>query len=122
MPHSLSSSEQQEIVADVSTVYTLPLFLLKGMSKEHKTAIYFTFSLGIVPALTTLIRFITLNTDSNEPNLVYILSMVEMATAIAAVSVPGLKPLLDRKSSVQPDDRSFVSGEVVRAEKQGDQI
>ncbi|KAG2161875.1 hypothetical protein D6C86_09236 [Aureobasidium pullulans] len=103
-------------------IYTLPLFLLKGMSKEHKTAIYFTFSLGIVPALTTLIRFITLNTDSNEPNLVYILSMVEMATAIAAVSVPGLKPLLDRKSSVQPDDRSFVSGEVVRAEKQGDQV
>ena len=88
------------------------------MSKEHKTAIYFTFSLGIVPALTTLIRFVTLNTDSNEPNLVYVLSMVEMATAIAAVSVPGLKPLLDRRgASAAADDRSFVSGEVVRENK-----
>ena len=88
------------------------------MSKEHKTAIYFTFSLGIVPALTTLIRFITLNTDSNEPNLVYILSMVEMATAIAAVSVPGLKPLLNRRGSAHTaDDQSFVSGEVVRENK-----
>jgi hypothetical protein len=88
------------------------------MKKEHKTAIYFTFSLGIVPALTTLIRFITLNTDSNEPNLVYILSMVEMATAIAAVSVPGLKPLLDRRgAAAATDDQSFVSGEVVRENK-----
>jgi hypothetical protein len=90
------------------------------MRKEHKTAIYFTFSLGIVPALTTLIRFITLNTDSNEPNLVYILSMVEMATAIAAVSVPGLKPLLDRRgaaATATADDQSFVSGEAVRANK-----
>jgi hypothetical protein len=90
------------------------------MEKEHKTAIYFTFSLGIVPALTTLIRFITLNTDSNEPNLVYILSMVEMATAIAAVSVPGLKPLLDRRGAAAvtaADDQSFVSGEAVRANK-----
>lgn len=86
------------------------------MSKEHKAAIYFTFSLGIIPALTTLIRFITLNTDSSEPNLVYILSMVEMATALAAVSVPGLKPLLDRRGSVA-DDRSTVSGEVVRDNK-----
>ncbi|KAG9603064.1 hypothetical protein KCU77_g5814, partial [Aureobasidium melanogenum] len=97
-------------------IYGLPLFLLKGMSKEHKAAIYFTFSLGIVPALTTLIRFITLNTDSSEPNLVYILSMVEMATALAAVSVPGLKPLLDRRGSVA-DDRSLVSGEVVTDNK-----
>lgn len=87
------------------------------MSKEHKTAIYFTFSLGIVPALTTLIRFVTLNTDSNEPNLVYVLSMVEMATAIAAVSVPGLKPLLDRRRATAADDQSFVSGEVVRENK-----
>ena len=87
------------------------------MSKEHKSAIYFTFSLGLVPALTTLIRFITLETGSNEPNLVYVLSMVEMATAIAAVSVPGLKPLLDRRSVPTADDQSFVSGEVVRENK-----
>lgn len=86
------------------------------MSKEHKAAIYFTFSLGIIPALTTVIRFITLNTDTSEPNLVYILSMVEMATAIAAVSVPGLKPLLDRRRPAA-DDHSVVSGEVVRESK-----
>ncbi|KAI4743812.1 hypothetical protein E4T50_05850 [Aureobasidium sp. EXF-12298] len=97
-------------------IYGLPLFLLKGMSKEHKAAIYFTFSLGIIPALTTMIRFITLNTDSSEPNLVYILSMVEMATALAAVSVPGLKPLLDRRGTVA-DDRSLVSREVVTDNK-----
>ncbi|KAI5238137.1 hypothetical protein E4T42_09054 [Aureobasidium subglaciale] len=111
-----------DYVLTSGTVYGLPLFLLKGLSKEHKTAVYFTFSLGIVPALTTVIRFITLNTDSSEPNLVYILSMVEMATAIAAVSVPGLKPLLDRRSGVHSDDRSFVSGEAVRAGKQGGEV
>ncbi|KAI5269385.1 hypothetical protein E4T47_07084 [Aureobasidium subglaciale] len=99
-------------------IYGLPLFLLKGLGEEHKTAVYFTFSLGFVPALTTVIRFITLNIDSSEPNLVYILSMVEMATAIAAVS----KPLLDRRSGVHADDRSFVSGEAVRAGKQGGEV
>ncbi|CAD0085516.1 unnamed protein product, partial [Aureobasidium vineae] len=102
-------------------IYGLPLFLLKGMSKEHKAAIYFTFSLGIVPALTTSIRFVTLNTDSNEPNLVYILSMAEMATAIAAVSVPGLKLLLDRRGATA-DDRSLVSGEVVRENKHDGEV
>jgi len=40
------------------------------MRKEHKAAIYFTFSLGIIPALTCMIRFIVLNTDSSQPNLV----------------------------------------------------
>ena len=106
------------------TVYTLPLFLLPGMRKEHKAAIYFTFSLGIIPALTCMIRFITLNTDSSEPNLVYILSMVEMATAIAAVSVPGLKPLLDRRAgagleeSRSEGERESVEGECVFAGKQ----
>lgn len=88
------------------------------MSREHKTAIYSTFSLGIVPTLTTLIRFITLNTDTSEPNMVYILSMVEMATAIAAVSVPGLKPLLDKRDSAHAaDEQSSVSGEVVGENK-----
>jgi hypothetical protein len=87
------------------------------MKQAHKAAIYFTFSLGIIPALTCMIRFIVLNTDSSQPNLVCesslpfstlgskvlmivldILSMLEMATAVAAVSVPGLKPLLDRRA------------------------
>jgi hypothetical protein len=40
------------------------------MKQAHKAAIYFTFSLGIIPALTCMIRFIVLNTDSSQPNLV----------------------------------------------------
>lgn len=40
------------------------------MRAEHKTAIYFTFSLGIIPALTCLIRFIVLNMETGQPNLV----------------------------------------------------
>jgi hypothetical protein len=40
------------------------------MRKEHKAAIYFTLSLGIIPALTCMIRFIVLNTDNTQPNLV----------------------------------------------------
>lgn len=40
------------------------------MKAEHKTAIYFTFSLGIIPALTCLIRFIVLNMETGQPNLV----------------------------------------------------
>lgn len=89
------------------------------MKKEHKAAIFFTFSLGIVPALSCMIRFIVLTVETGQPNLVCksghycnvwpgthadsnpidIMSMVEMATAIAAVSVPGLKPLLDRRDA-----------------------
>lgn len=51
-------------------VYALPLFLLPGMNKEHKGAIYFTFSLGVIPALTCMIRFIVLNMETGQPNLV----------------------------------------------------
>jgi hypothetical protein len=40
------------------------------MRAEHKAAIYFTFSLGIIPALTCLIRFIVLNMETGQPNLV----------------------------------------------------
>lgn len=59
------------MVTDVCmAVYALPLFLLPGMNKEHKGAIYFTFSLGIIPALTCMIRFIVLNMETGQPNLV----------------------------------------------------
>lgn len=96
------------------------------MSKHHRAAIYFTFSLGVVPALTCLVRFVTLNTDETQPNLVYILSMVEMATAIAAVAVPGLKPLLDRRGIAGEragSDQLFEEQEVVVADKAaGDQV
>ena len=40
------------------------------MRAEHKAAIYFTFSLGIIPALTCLIRFVVLNMETGQPNLV----------------------------------------------------
>lgn len=58
------------LLTDINAVYALPLFLLPGMKKEHKAAIFFTFSLGIIPALTCMIRFIVLNTDETQPNLV----------------------------------------------------
>lgn len=54
----------------------------------------------------------------------YILSMVEMATAIAAVSVPGLKPLLDRRGGAGvagEGERESVEGESVFAGKQQQQ-
>lgn len=40
------------------------------MQAAHKAAIYFTFSLGIIPALTCLIRFVVLNMETGQPNLV----------------------------------------------------
>ena len=40
------------------------------MRAEHKAAIYFTFSLGIIPALTCLIRFVVWNIETGQPNLV----------------------------------------------------
>lgn len=40
------------------------------MRKEHKAAIYFTFSLGIIPALSCMIRFIVLNVPTGQENLV----------------------------------------------------
>ena len=40
-------------------------------------------------------NILTLSTD--------ILSMLEMTTAVAAVSVPGLKPLLDRRDGNRRD-------------------
>jgi hypothetical protein len=53
------------------TVYALPLFLLPDVkSKEHKSAIYFTFMLGLAPALICMIRFITLNVKTGQENLV----------------------------------------------------
>jgi hypothetical protein len=53
------------------TVYALPLFLLPDVkSKEHKSAIYFTFMLGLAPALICMIRFITLNVGTGQENLV----------------------------------------------------
>ncbi|KAL1311456.1 hypothetical protein AAFC00_004401 [Neodothiora populina] len=103
-------------------VYTLPLFLLPNMKKEHKAAIYFTFSLGVIPALVCMIRFITLNTDEGQPNLVYILSTLEMATAIAAVSVPGLKPLLEKRTwnARHASDQEAHEQYVVNTQKSAD--
>jgi hypothetical protein len=53
------------------TVYVLPLFLLPDVkSKDHKSAIYFTFMLGLAPALICMIRFITLMVGTGQENLV----------------------------------------------------
>lgn len=61
-------------------VYALPLFLLPGMRKDHKAAIYFTFSLGIIPALTCMIRFIVLTVETGEPNLVCAPALLDIET------------------------------------------
>lgn len=54
-----------------TTVYALPLFLLPDVkSKDHKSAIYFTFMLGLAPALICMIRFITLMVGTGQENLV----------------------------------------------------
>jgi hypothetical protein len=43
-----------------------------------------------------MVRFITLKVGTGQENLVYPLSMLEMALAITVVALPGLKPLVNR--------------------------
>jgi hypothetical protein len=61
------------------------------MRKEHKTAIYFTFSLGTVPALTPMIRFIVLNTEFEQPNLVCKFNLLYMNPELLTVVPRHLK-------------------------------
>ncbi|KAI8307916.1 hypothetical protein K4K61_003104, partial [Colletotrichum sp. SAR11_59] len=57
-----------------------------------------TFVLGTLTIFTTILRFITLKVGTGQENLVYPMSMVEMALAITVVALPGFKPLIDRSS------------------------
>ncbi|KAJ4258996.1 hypothetical protein NW762_008084 [Fusarium torreyae] len=77
-------------------VYALPLILLiQGVLKPSK-GVTVTFVLGALTICTTMVRFICLKVGTGQENLVYPLSMVEVTLAITVVSLPGLKPLVDR--------------------------
>ncbi|KIL89230.1 hypothetical protein FAVG1_07624 [Fusarium avenaceum] len=77
-------------------VYALPLILLLQGVLHHSKGVTLTFVLGALTICTTMVRFICLKVGTGQENLVYPLSMLEMALAIIVVSLPGLKPLVDR--------------------------
>ncbi|KAF9770012.1 hypothetical protein IL306_012487 [Fusarium sp. DS 682] len=97
-------------------VYALPLILLVQGVLQPSKGVTATFILGGLTIATTIVRFVTLKVGTGQENLVckstaplsnnsnpasdiYLLdpmSMLEMALAITVVSLPGLKPLLDR--------------------------
>jgi hypothetical protein len=79
-------------------VYALPLALLIRGIIPTSTGVVVTFALGTLTILSSVIRFVTLKVGTGQENLVYPLSMVEMTLSIIVVSLPGLKPLLDRRS------------------------
>ncbi|KAF4447204.1 archaeal flagellin N-terminal-like domain-containing protein [Fusarium austroafricanum] len=78
-------------------VYTLPLILLVQGVLKPSTGVTVTFVLGAMTIATTMVRFICLKVGTGQANLVYPLSMLEMALAITVVSLPGLKPLVSRQ-------------------------
>ncbi|KAF5660275.1 archaeal flagellin n-terminal-like domain-containing protein [Fusarium heterosporum] len=85
-------------------VYALPLILLiQGVIPRSK-GVAITFVLGAMTIATTMIRFICLKVGTGQENLVYPLSMLEMALAIIVVSLPGLKPLVDRSPKHQTSE------------------
>ncbi|KAJ4321334.1 hypothetical protein N0V94_002966 [Neodidymelliopsis sp. IMI 364377] len=74
--------------------YAIPVILLvKGILKPSG-GVTLTFALGALTIISGIVRFASLKIGTGQENLVYILSMVEMALSIIVVSVPGLKPLL----------------------------
>ncbi|KAM5354060.1 hypothetical protein ACJ41O_000710 [Fusarium nematophilum] len=79
-------------------VYALPLILLIQGVIKPSTGVTVTFVLGTLTICTTIVRFVTLKVGTGQENLVYPLSMVEMALANIVVSLPGLKPLVNRSS------------------------
>ncbi|RSL84257.1 hypothetical protein CEP52_016492 [Fusarium oligoseptatum] len=79
-------------------VYTLPLILLIQGVIKPSTGVTVTFVFGTLTICTTIVRFVTLKVGTGQENLVYPLSMLEMALANIVVSLPGLKPLVNRPS------------------------
>ncbi|KAK7959923.1 uncharacterized protein PG986_004777 [Apiospora aurea] len=77
-------------------VYAIPLILLIQGVLASSTGLAVTFVFGTLTVFTTVVRFACLKIGTGQENLVYPLSMLEMALAITVVSLPGLKPLLDR--------------------------
>ncbi|KAH7171630.1 archaeal flagellin N-terminal-like domain-containing protein [Fusarium sp. MPI-SDFR-AT-0072] len=87
-------------------VYTLPLILLVQGVLQPSKGVTATFVLGALTICTTIVRFVTLKVGTGQENLVYPMSMLEMALAITVVALPGLKPLVDR--SPKHETRSEV--------------
>ncbi|KAF2123836.1 hypothetical protein P153DRAFT_351318 [Dothidotthia symphoricarpi CBS 119687] len=75
-------------------VYAVPLVLLIQGVLKASAGVNLTFVLGALTIMSGVVRFICLNVGTGQENLVYPLSMVEMALSIIVVSLPGLKPLL----------------------------
>ncbi|KAF2139761.1 uncharacterized protein K452DRAFT_352497 [Aplosporella prunicola CBS 121167] len=99
-------------------IYALPLALL-GSTLKLGLGVISAFSLGFLAVWVCIIRFIVLNTTSGEPNIVYLLSMLELVVAIMAVSLPGLKPLYERKRSTDRESSIVVSShEAIEPKKQ----
>ncbi|KAK8078760.1 hypothetical protein PG994_002567 [Apiospora phragmitis] len=78
-------------------VYAIPLILLIQGVLQSSTGLAVTFVFGTLTIFTTVVRFACLKIGTGQENLVYPLSMLEMALAITVVSLPGLKPLVDRR-------------------------
>jgi len=75
-------------------IYALPLFLLSGLSKNLRIGILITIFMGVCTLVVCVTRFATLETILTQYNLVYIMSMLEMAMAIITTTLPGLKSLI----------------------------
>ncbi|CAN9196014.1 unnamed protein product [Alternaria alternata] len=79
-------------------VYMLPATLLIRGILETSTGVILILAMGALPIVTGIVRFICLKVGTGQENLVYVLSMVELALAIIAASLPGLKMLWLRDS------------------------
>ncbi|CAF3478201.1 unnamed protein product [Fusarium graminearum] len=88
-------------------VYALPLILLVQGVLKTSTGVMVTFVLGALTICTTMVRFITLKVGTGQENLVYPLSMLEMALAITVVALPGLRPLVSRPVKHETANESF---------------
>ncbi|RYO27761.1 hypothetical protein AA0113_g12260 [Alternaria arborescens] len=72
-------------------IYMLPTTLLIRGILETSTAVVLTLAIGALPIVTGVVRYICLKVGTGQENLVYILSMAELALAIIVASLPGLK-------------------------------
>ncbi|KAF2441554.1 hypothetical protein P171DRAFT_434213 [Karstenula rhodostoma CBS 690.94] len=79
-------------------VYAIPLILLSQGTLRSSKGVTLTFFFGGLTIASSIVRFVTLKVGTGQENLVYPLSMLEMALSIIVVALPGLKPLLGGSS------------------------
>ncbi|KAF3031115.1 hypothetical protein E8E11_004389 [Didymella keratinophila] len=90
--------------------YAISVSLLCKGTLKASAGVKGALLVGSLPIISGTVRFICLNVETGQDNLVYILSMLELALCIVVVSLPGLEPLLkdsrsDRSTSY---DTSYV--------------